>query len=196
MPSWQEVFRSLTGAWLLARRAPSALTYFNLTIEGFWRSFAAVLLVAPIFFVFATLDFTADTASSADDGVRPDAAGHYVGTAVLLAVSWISFPLIMVPVSRVLGLAHRYVTYIIVYNWSSVLAEVVLAAPVALLYLGVIGVDTARGGFGIALLLVVVYRWFIARIALETTGLVASAMVLLEFTLSIAISQYGGQIVG
>ncbi len=196
IPGAQEVIRSLKGAALLARRDPSALGYFNLSIEGFWRSFAALLLVAPIFFIFAGLDFAADTTAERQDGVTPAADGRYASIAVLLIISWASFPLIMVPVARVLGLSHRYVTYIIVFNWTSVLAELILATPIALLYMGLFGVDTARGVYGIALLLVVVYRWYIAKTALETTGLNASAMVLLEFTLSIAISKYGGLLVG
>jgi hypothetical protein len=196
MPSMQEIIGSLKGAWLLARRDASGMQHFNLTIEGFWRSFAAILFIAPIFFVFASLSFDAATETELADGVANDSSADYAGTAVLLAISWIAFPLAMVPVSRALGLAHRYVTYIIVFNWTSIIAEAVLAAPVALLYLGVISIEVFRGGYGIALLLVVFYRWYIARTALETSGLVASTMVLLEFTLTIAVSKYGGMLVG
>lgn len=196
IPGQQEIVRSLTGAWLLAKRDPSALSYFNLSIDGFWRSFAAMVLVLPILFLSASISLDLKLASEAQEGITTDAGGFYAGRIVLMIIGWVAFPLVMIPVSRVLDLSHRYVTYIIVFNWSSVLAEYVLAVPELLWYAGVIGPDILSGAFVAVLALAVLYRWYVAKTALETTGLIASTMVLLEITLSIAIWKYGSLIVG
>ena len=71
-----------------------------------------------------------------------------------------------------------------------------MAVPELLWYLGVIGPDILSGGFVVVLALAVLYRWYVAKTALETSGLIASTMVLLEITLSIAIWKYGSVIVG
>lgn len=191
MPSWQEVLRSLQGAWLLARRDVAGYRYFNLTIEGFWRSFAAVLFIAPVFFLIETLEFNALSAERAENGAAPDIAGFYLRRTVLLALSWASFPLVMVLIARLFGVARGYVTFIIAFNWSSVLAEPMMMAPVLLYYMGLIGKTPTAGLSWVCFVLVVLYRWFVARTALETSGLVAGAVVLLEFTLAIAIARLG-----
>ena len=41
MPLNQEVARSIFAAWRIARFDAGAMNYFNLTLEGFWRSFFA-----------------------------------------------------------------------------------------------------------------------------------------------------------
>ncbi len=196
IPGSQEIIRALTGSWLLAKRDPSALGYFNLSIEGFWRSFAAIAFVLPILILSASISIDLKAASAVQDGVQADWSGYILGRITLMIIGWVAFPLVMIPVARVLDLSHRYVLYIIVFNWTSVLAEYVLSIPEALWYLGAIGTNTLGGGYLVVLALVVVYRWYIAKTALETTGLIASTMVLLEITLSIALQKYGGLIVG
>ena len=69
IPGQQEIIRSLTGAWLLAKRDTSALNYFNLSIEGFWRSFSAMVLVLPILILSASISLDLKLASGAQEGV-------------------------------------------------------------------------------------------------------------------------------
>ena len=47
MPDRQEVLSALYGAYRLAWFDVSGMTFLNLTVEGFWRSFFAAVLVAP-----------------------------------------------------------------------------------------------------------------------------------------------------
>ena len=51
MPDREEVLGALYGAYRLARIDPAGMTYFNLSFEGFWRSFFAAVLVAPAYAV-------------------------------------------------------------------------------------------------------------------------------------------------
>ena len=47
MPDHDSVIRSIYGAWRLALLDPSGLNWFDVSIEGFWRSFFAAAIVAP-----------------------------------------------------------------------------------------------------------------------------------------------------
>ena len=49
MPDRQEVASSLYGAWRLACLDESGMGYFNISVEGFWRSFFAAVLLAPVY---------------------------------------------------------------------------------------------------------------------------------------------------
>ncbi|MDP6564246.1 MAG: hypothetical protein QF578_05420 [Alphaproteobacteria bacterium] len=125
----QEMFRSVYGAWRIACFDPAAMSHFNLSIDGFWRSFAAMGVVVPFYLIFILLTF--------GEGPAPEplpALEWYVVVKLLaFTLSWLAFPLVMVPVSRLLDLTSTYVSYIIAWNWSSVL-EMAVVLPAVFLY--------------------------------------------------------------
>jgi hypothetical protein len=49
-----EINSSLTGAWKIFLDRPDALQHFDTSYAGFWRSFQAIFLIAPLYAV-ATL---------------------------------------------------------------------------------------------------------------------------------------------
>lgn len=196
MPSWAEVISSLNGVLLLARRDTDGYRYFNLTAEGFWRSFAAVLFVAPIYFILAEAAVQIAPTEEGAEPVARDVGTFYFGKALTLTLDWIAFPVAMVFVTRILDLTRNYATFIIAFNWSSVLVFAVVNLPVILYAAGLLDA-AATGFFGLVLLIpVLMFRWFVARTALDTTGLIASAVVLLEMTLSFAIAIYMDRVFG
>lgn len=198
MPGLGEVIGSITGAYLLATRDLDGYKLFNQSIEGFWRSFAAVLLIAPFYFLFAGIELELHSLAQTDADAEPATAdtGFYAGAAVSLALSWIIFPVVMVFVSRGLGFSQHYVRYIIAFNWSSVIVVALLMIPTSAFYLGAISIQATALFHLLFLVPVLYYHWFIARTALETSGLVATGLVLLEFTLDMTINKYVGQMFG
>ncbi len=196
MPGLAEIIGSITGAYLLATRDLDGFKLFNLTIEGFWRSFAALLLIAPFYFLFAGLELELQSQAQVDGEAVSDHSGYYAGRVVALIVDWIAYPVVMVFVARGLGFAHHYVRYIIVFNWSSVIVFGLLMLPTAAFHLGAISAEHAGLLNLLFLVPVLYYRWFLAKAALETTGLVATGLVLLELTLSVAIARYSTQLIG
>jgi hypothetical protein len=179
MPDREEVVHSLYGAWRLAFLDPSGLAFFNFSIEGFWRSFFAAVLVAPGFaFLIAQKLFT-----------RPETFDP--GWAMLVqllayGLSWAAFPLGAVVLTRLLGLGHNYVPLLVALNWGAVLQ--VLAFLVAVL----LGLALPGLLEGLIMLLVtggiLFYQWFITRNALQTTGGIALMLVLVDLVLNSAIS--------
>jgi len=180
IPSAAETAAGLYGSYRLARLDPSGMRYFNVSVDGFWRSFFAAVLVAPMYAVFLTMSMAGDGSE-----VMPTrfALAHTVG----YVVGWLAYPAVMESLTRLLGCRDRFIGYIVAYNWASVLRNAVVL-PIALL--PATGLVTAEVAFLLwlgAFLLVLAYVWFIARVALGLPGLTCAALVVLDLTLGIFI---------
>ncbi len=181
MPSAQEAVLSLYGAYRLARFDARGMTYFETSIEGFWRSFFAAVIVAPF---YAVLLFMRYAASETGVGAMRFASVE----AIAYVIAWVAFPLAMVFLARVLKREERYLGYIVAYNWAAVLQNGLY------LPLGMLGVTAAvpvgaANVLGlIALSLILVYTWFIARVALNVGAGPAAALVALDLVLSVFIN--------
>jgi hypothetical protein len=107
-------------------------------------------------------------------------------------VAWVAFPLLMLTVTRWIGRAHRFFDFMVPYNWCQV--------PQSALFV-LVGLVSAGGMLGTrasaameigAAIATLIYEWFIARVALDTTGLVAVFVVLLDLVLGALISRITG----
>jgi hypothetical protein len=179
IPDQEEVYRSLYGAYRLARLDPRGMTLFNLTFEGFWRSFFAAVLVAPAYAILVA-ERLAGREETLDLGwVILVQSGAYV-------LGWAAFPVVAIVLTRMLGLGSHYSALIIAANWAAVLqVGVFLAVLVLSLVLS--------GGLGAFLLMattlaILLYQWFVYRTALETTGGTALALLLVDLILNTAIN--------
>ncbi len=168
----------MRGCWRLLWRDPAAFEDFNLTIEGFWRSFAMVVPVLVLAYpVFLSLQRTAMATAGGD---LPDLRIG-VGYAYLLA-SMALWPLAAAVLARLLGVARNYVRYMIVYNWMSV----PMMALLAILHL----LNLAPGAWPFAILAHAVFffsfyvSWHVARAGLATTIPVAFAFLFAEYALT------------
>ena len=119
----EEVQRAVTGAVRLARFDEAGMGWFNVSYEGFWRSFSAALLLAPFAAVLRAQDFPATDAPLLVIGLLE---------ALEYAASWAVFPVVMVFLARFLGLEKRYVPFIIAWNWS-VVVQIGLLFPITAL---------------------------------------------------------------
>jgi hypothetical protein len=176
IPDRVEVLHSLYGAWRLAMMDVSGMRHFNLSVEGFWRSFFAAVIVAPGY-ALLVVQRTAD---------RPE--GYALGSTVVVeSIAYvIAFPLAAVVLTRLLGLGRHYVELIVAVNWAAVLQVAAFLAVVASSLilpeaLGALLLAIATGAL-------MVYQWFVMRTALRTTGGVALALVLVDLLLSTVIN--------
>jgi hypothetical protein len=179
MPDRREVFESLYGAWRLAFLDQSGMRHFNLSFEGFWRSFFAAVLVAPAFAVLVGQKLAG----------RPgpiDLGWAALVQAFAYAFSWAAFPLAALVLTQLLGLSRNYVALIIALNWATVLQVGVFLAAIV--------IELAAPGLldGLIVLLVtgavLFYQWFVTRAALQSTGGVALLLVLVDLVLNTAIN--------
>ncbi len=180
MLSAQEAAASLYGAYRLARFDARGMTYFETSLAGFWRSFFAAVIVAPMFAVVLVMRYAAG--SNGVDGVRFAAV-----EAIAYVIAWVAFPLVMVSLARLLDREERYLGYIVAYNWASVLQNGLYLPLVILGAAGVIPAETAGPLILIALSLILVYGWFIAKVALDVGAWTAVSLVALDLVLSVFI---------
>ncbi len=181
MAPLSEIIRSLYGALHLARGDTSGMAFFNATEQGFWRSFTAAILIAPLFALLLTIRYHVNEA-----GVS--LLRFTAIETIAYVVSWVAFPLLLFHLTDILGIGHRFIRYIVAYNWASVLQNL-LYLPFALLVEAHLVQGAGSTFFGILLLgLVLLYTWFVTRTALEVTNLLAAGLVMIDLVLSIFIN--------
>jgi len=181
---WLEEARlSLHGSWLLLIRNTEGYRYFAQSEDGFWRSFSAIVIIAPLY-LYAT---TVEIELPGDSG--PVASPSLAAAMVALVVQWIGWPLAMVPIARLAGLQHGYARYIIAYNWSSVMVIALMLPPLILLDIGLVASGPAIFLSFVLMMAAFYFRWYVARTALETTGIIAAGLVLGDFVLSLAVNR-------
>lgn len=175
-----EIQRSLIGAWLLAQRDPRAFDWFDLTVEGFWRSFLAAVVAAPLYLFLAVHEYQLI-------GWPADPLWTAVVRTLSYVADWLLFPVVALALVRLLDLGHRYVVYIVANNWATVLQLLAFAVTVALAGL----LPEAVGPILVlaTLVLVLIYRWMVARQALAASGAVASAFVLVDIVLGLLLDR-------
>lgn len=176
-----ETLASIYGAFRLACGDASGLNYFNATYEGFWRSFSAAIIIAPIFIIFLSIQYLYDS------GNINLMRFFYIHSIAYVTV-WVAFPLLIFHLANLLHFNQGVVCYIISYNWCSLLQNLIYL-PFAI----IVGAFQIQGGIintiGVFLLgLIVLYTWFISKVALNISSLFAIVIVVIDLMLSILIN--------
>ncbi len=181
MPSQREVVAALYGAWRLMRFDAGGMNWFDLTTDGFWRSFFAAALAAPFFALLVYLDLFR-RAETMDTGWA------ILLAALVYAIGWAIAPVASIFLTRMLDLTRGYVPLIVAYNWASV-PQVVLQTAVALIgELGLLPQGLAGALLFVAVVYILIYEWFIVRTALQTTPGTAIGIVILFEVLGITLN--------
>jgi hypothetical protein len=180
-----EALRSLIATWRIMRHDLTGFDELNLTLDGFWRSFTAVILILPMLWLVSQ---SMDQAISGDpDGQRESAGLAWAMVQVLL--NWAAWPIIAGILARALKLGGNYVRFIVAYNWMAVILAVFLSLPHLLHLLGL--TSFALTGlasffiFGVSLY----YSWYLARVALGAPAGAAVTFAVADFALSAGLSQ-------
>ena len=131
MPPTEDIYLYLTGAWRMMTGRPDGLRMLDLSADGFWNSFFAIVVALP-----ALIVGWVGVANGL--GAQPEIFGGRL--SILLRVALVDFgawvlPLVaLAAVARPAGIGGRFVAYVVSSNWSSALI-VWLMLPAALLRL-------------------------------------------------------------
>lgn len=181
MTLFEEGAFAMRGCWRLLWRDPAAFEDFNFTIEGFWRSFAMVVPVLVLAYPFFILDhrYAIEMVPAGENPPELQLGVSYFFLLTNVAL----WPLVAAILARLLGVAHNYVRYMIIYNWMSVPIMVLGLIP----YL--VHLMTEAGllfqGLVIASFFFPLFvSWYVAKAALETTMLIAFAFLLADTALT------------
>ncbi|MFC3751114.1 transporter [Aquamicrobium ahrensii] len=128
MLSADEIQTSLAGAWRLMMGKPDGFRLLDLSAEGFWSSFQAIIVAAP-----ALIVGWVGVANEIGDPVA--ASGRFSMVARLALVdlgSWV-LPLVgLALVAQHAGIANRFVHYVVASNWASAIIAWLLLPPALL----------------------------------------------------------------
>ncbi|KAB2876515.1 MAG: hypothetical protein F9K43_01035 [Bauldia sp.] len=190
-----EVIRSLTGAWWLFLDRPGAMRFFDVTLDGFWRSFAAVFLLVPAFALTATAEYQVVLSDAIPDDGFSNAA--FVFDKILaLGLDWIALPIILAILARPLGIARTYAAFIVARNWCSVIAVLPFGLIGLLFASGIFGIDAANFLSLAALIVILRYNYLIARRALNAGIAFAIGLVVLDLVVSLSIAAVADSLAG
>ena len=176
-----------------ARFEKDAVRDFDRSFDGFFRSFAGIVLCAPFYVLIVLADRRIAANAPADlpgvaIGAPPPANLVFFALESLNYVAnWIAFPLAMIFITRLIGAGRHYVPFIVAYNWTSCVVFALTIIP-PVLYLSGIAPVAAASSFSLPIiLLAIAYRFKVAREALEISALNAAGIVLFDLLLSLLI---------
>lgn len=194
MISTSEIRAALDGSWLLLRNQPQGMSYFDQSTQGFWRSFLVIFLLAPVFLVSALAEkklLISENVILAE--VFPENA-YWLAQFLSLAIDWVMLPLVLAMLASPIGVSRQYVPFIVVRNWTSILASVPYLVTGLLYLMGVIPSGIMVLLSFTCLIVVLWYRFLIARIALQTSASLAIGVVFLDILLSLIIGELAGRL--
>jgi hypothetical protein len=185
--SANEIVRSLTGAWHIARRDPDAAQYFDLSTRGFFRSFAALAIALPLILIASVaLWRMGQTIDAIGDVDFSSFATVQIGGE---ALTWVIYLAVMTQVARHLELGSNYSAYVITFNWGVLMTSGLMLLPLGLFLIGIIGDQFAVMLTLPVFLLAAWYRWQIAREVLGAAPSAAMAILILDFVLGALLDQ-------
>ena len=183
-PSRTEVRVALAGAVRLFAFRPEGFGYIARDAAAAWRSFFALVLAAPAFFL---------SLQQLQVDMQLEAPGpHFYGVwGLIYLILWFAFPLLLLKMSEQQPFAPKVPGYIACANWVSVPA----------VYVNLLADLAGRGGllppplvdlleFGLLCWFLAVQWWLLRRL-LGIAGMQAAALVLLSEGISFACFLWG-----
>lgn len=185
MNPFEFIRENITGAWQVMLGRPEGFNRLDTSLEGFWRSFGAVILLAPI--ALLALFSEPHLAANAGASMQPLTGADITLAAMALLVDWFAFPLVFALLAKPFGLGSRYVPFIVTRNWASVIIGAAVGAIHALHLLGVLPTPLVPYILLVAIAVALRFSYVVARLALAVSMGMALPVVLLELLISLTV---------
>ncbi|GAA4128262.1 transporter [Aminobacter aganoensis] len=179
-----EIQQYLSGAWRLMLGKADGLRQLDLSADGFWNSFFAILIAVPaliVGWVGVSDELTLQSAAF---------AGRF-GIVVRLALvdigAWVLPLIVFALVARRVGIGDRFVHYVVASNWASAIIAW-LMLPAALLRMVMPAAQSATSMLSLALfVLSMVLSWRMTNAAIGKGPAVGSAVFAGMFLVSLLV---------
>ena len=175
--AWTEVQLAVGGALRLACGDRRGLGFFDVSIEGFWRSFRAGVICYPLYLVLLIFRVPGDSWE------QSGAPTILVVETIAFVISWVAFPLLILPLARIFRREDRFLAFIVAYNWSQIPQSVLFVLVALDSATGLLGSSAAQLAGLLAAIAALIYEWYIARVALAVTGAQAILVVIVDLIL-------------
>lgn len=183
MLSGDETYASLAGAWRLMFGKSDGLRLLNLSADGFWNSFFAIVVAAP-----ALIVGWVELANEIGD---PNAFAGRLGMLIRLATvdigSWVLPLVALALVAPRAGIGGRFVHYVVASNWASAIIAW-LMLPSALVRLLLSSTSEISSGVSFVLfLLSMVLTWRMTNATIGKGAAVGTAVFVGMFVASLLV---------
>lgn len=183
MLSTDETFASLAGAWRLMFGKADGLRMLDLSADGFWNSFFAIIVALPALIV--------GWVGIANEIGDPNAFAGRLGMLLKLATvdigSWVLPLVALALVAPRAGIGGRFVHYVVASNWTSAIIAW-LMLPSALLRLFLPSTDEVSGLVSLLLFaLSMVLTWRMTNATIGKGAAVGTAVFVGMFLASLLV---------
>lgn len=181
----EEILRSFSGVARLMAGKPAGLKRLDLSADGFWNSFGAILVALPPT-ILAWIEY--ETVERAEPRSGTGDLGVYGAHALADLTAWLFPILILASLARPLGLARKLTPLVVSLNWGSALLAWALT-PLWLLLL----IAGPMDGLGSLVTLVAVVAATVLTMRLAATAIGADLIVgagIVALTLASALVAY------
>lgn len=161
LPSGAEIRSAIKGLGLLLRGDERALHCYDLSLDGFWRSFWLPLLLLVVYAL--VMQPTAVELAAYDD----DRAFYMLVQVVKFLLGWVAYFALIAGISRIFGLGGRFGIFVILYNWAQAITTAATLPILAGVSWGLVSASVLTG-WSTALLLAWLY--IVARIGRHGLG--------------------------
>ena len=183
MPRSDEIQHYLFATWRMMTGKPDAIRMLDLSAEGFWDSFFAIIIAIPALFV----SWVTVANDIGGGGTTGDRISILFGLAFVDLVSWIAPLVVLGLVARYIGIGDRFVHYVVATNWASAIVIWLMVPP------GIIQLFWPQAeAFALALslgliALTLVLMWRVTNAAIAKGPGVATGVFVGMFALSLVI---------
>ena len=183
MLSADETQSALLGAWRLMLGKADGFRLLDLSADGFWNSFFAIVVALPAMIV--------SWVGIANEIGDPDAVAGRFGMLVRLAVidlgTWVLPLAALAVVGRRAGIGGRFVHYVVASNWASAIVAWLMLPP-TLLRLFVPATDQTVSLLSLALFAgTMVLTWRMTNVAIGKGAAAGTAVFVGMFLVSLAV---------
>lgn len=183
MLSADETYASLAGAWRLMFGKADGLRLLDLSADGFWNSFFAIIVAAPALIV--------GWVGIANEIGDPNAFAGRLGMLIRLATvdigSWVLPLVALALVAPRAGIGGRFVHYVVASNWTSAIIAW-LMLPSALLRLFLPSTNEVNGSLSLVLFaLSMVLTWRMTNAVIGKGAAVGTAVFVGMFVASLMV---------
>ncbi|MCC3861397.1 hypothetical protein [Pseudemcibacter aquimaris] len=176
MPLGLYIQSSLKGAWKLVQAKPNAMEYFDLSSDGFWKSFWAIAVMLPAYALWTYFNLQGGTREIAE-GV--ELAHPFLAEGIFFFTTLPLTAFVMIYFTKWMNISSNYSSMVIAYNWMSALIYLILVSMTMILSSGLVS-----GELSTALLIMLNFYfgfyvvWYTLKNSLQIGGVFAIGVLL------------------
>jgi hypothetical protein len=184
MPSAENIQLYLTGAWRMMMGKADGLRLLDLSVDGFWNSFFAIVIALPALIVGWVGVANELSEISGEFGSK---LSILIRLALIDLATWILPLVALAAAASRAGIADRFVALVVASNWASALFVWIMLPPSLF---GLIWPDASEAISAVSLVLfalTMVLSWRMTNVALGKGPAVTTAVFAGMFLVSLAV---------